>query len=63
MKKLVVINRNIWVGGKFCKPGDIVEVPDQVGAEMCGALKTGRLFDPIKDAPAPPPAPAKKKEE
>ncbi len=60
MKKIVIVNRTVWVGGIFRNVGDVLEVPDGVAAEMCGALKTGRLYDPAKDDPEKEKVPTEK---
>lgn len=51
MKTIVIINRPVWVGGIAYVPGDVLDVSDNVAGEMCGSLQTGRLFDPVRDAP------------
>ena len=54
MKKIIITNRPVWVGGVVRTPGESLDVSDSIANEMCGALGTARLFNPETDAPKEP---------
>lgn len=42
------ITKQVWVDGKFCKPGEVVEVKGNDKMELLGSKKAERVSDEKK---------------